>query len=213
MERIGWGLTVALEAVAGLVGFGGIALADNGACHFVVTQVSLASSHSSGGVTTFAVGVTVFDDGVVPGTFGFPAPTDPNIQNNPEALPVIALTDTQTGTVVQIPATGLLAPSGLLTPGHSASATYTFAASLGHPQDPYTVALVDRPHTDHVFHVYQMIDGALNDQDTAPVCNGSSTAPVGQLPEVPWAATLPLLGAGAVGWRWQGLRRRPQGRA
>jgi hypothetical protein len=202
------GLVVAAGACLG----GGTALADGGGpCNFEVTGTSLTSVATSQGTTTLDVSITVLDTGNVQGNWVFPDPADSSINQNPQALPELSITDTTTNQSYTATASSLVSQPAPLTPGGSGTAIYAFQVALAAPGDNYNIALVD--HTsDHVFHMYGLgPDGTINYNNTSPVCNNPPVPPInGQLPEVPFAIGLPLAGAGAA---WLGWRRKKPARS
>ncbi|MCL6561587.1 MAG: hypothetical protein K6U87_01100 [Firmicutes bacterium] len=206
---------IGLGVAAGVCLFSGTALADGGGtCNFQVQGMGLTSVSTSQGTTTLDVSITVLDTGNVQGSWAFPDPSDSNINQNPQALPELSITDTTTNQSYTATASSLLNQPAALTAGKSGTALYAFQASLPNPGDNYNITLID--HTsDHVFHMYGLTsDGTYNYNNTSPVCNDPPVPPIsGQLPEVPFAIGLPLAGAGAawLGWRRKKLLQSPVG--
>ncbi|AEJ40215.1 hypothetical protein TPY_2035 [Sulfobacillus acidophilus TPY] len=190
----------------GAVIFGGTALAATQSPSFTVTGLSIQSVSSSGGFTTVDVAITVLDTGNQGGSWEFP--DTQLVGGNPNAMPSIDITDTTTGNPV---ATDLSSyqlvtnPDPFVSGGQSATAVYAFQLPTpASPGDSFSIQLVNQPAASTtVFHMYQLDDEKL---DTAPVTASPPPSIVGQLPEVPWAVGVPLVGLGVVGF-W-GLRRR-----
>jgi hypothetical protein len=228
-----WPLFGASVAVS-LALLGGTALADvhgnnnsnnndDENCPFTVTGLALQSVSSQNNQTTIDVAITVLDNGNQGGTWFFPDPSNAAmIGGNPNAVPAINITDTSTGQplATNVPASALVPPTSdpSVTAGQTQTAVYAFdiptPVSSG---DTYSISLVDQPsNSDNVFHMYQPAgapDGGTQ-WNTAPVCNAQPPLQtVGELPEVPLAAGLPLVGIGAAGAVWLrrrgGLGRRP----
>jgi len=182
---------------------GGTALADSQSPDFTVTGLAIQSVKTSNGQTTLDVAITVYDTGNQTGSWEFPNPTLAG--GNPNALPTIDITDQHTGFTVESNSTALVSSPGLtITGGQSATAVYAFQfptpPSSG---DSFSITLVDQPSkTDNVFHMYQ------SSGSTAPVTDPPPPVGViGQLPEVPWAAGLPMVGVGAAALLWARRRR------
>jgi len=192
----------------GAVIFGGTALAANSnqpqSPSFTVTGLSIQSVSSSSGITTVDVAITVLDTGNQTGGWEFP--NSQLVGGNPNAMPAINITDNTTDKPV---ATDLSSyqlvtnPDPLVSGTQSATAVYAFQLPTpASPGDSFSIQLVNQPAAStSVFHMYQ-VDGS----GTAPVTASPPPSIVGQLPEVPWAVGLPLVGLGVVGF-W-GLRRR-----
>ncbi len=190
-----------------MVMLGGTALAAP-APKFVVTGLSINSVQTVKSNTTVDVAITVLDTGNKGGTWEFPYPSITG--GNPNALPTIKITNNSTNKStnksVTVTASSLVSsPDPHLGPSQSATAVYAFTISptsqLGPLGDQYSIELV--PHHSGVFHMYL----TTSTNDTAPVYD--ETPPisvVGQLPEVPLAAGLPLVALGTVGALWM-LRR------
>jgi len=185
--------------------FGGTALAATKSPSFTVTGLSIKSVSSSGGQTTVYLDITVFDTGTQSGIWQFP--DSQLVGGNPHAMPSIDITDMTTGSSVATDLSSQLvsSPDPTVSGGQSNTAVYAFQlptpASSG---DSFSIQLVNQPAASTtVFHMYQTGGGTTN---TAPVTASPSPSIVGQLPEVPWAVGLPLVGLGVVGF-W-GIRRR-----
>ncbi|AUW95131.1 MAG: hypothetical protein OWR62_11795 [Sulfobacillus thermotolerans] len=202
----------------GLTMMGGTALAappPAPAPKFTVTGLSIQSVTTSGSNTDVNVAITVFDTGVQPGTWEFPNPTFTG--GNPNALPTITITPT-TKPVTATASSLISSPDPTVGPKESATATYQFViptSQLGPLGNDYTIELVYQPTSPIVFHMYQPQDSiTLASSSPRPSSTSSfyNTAPVydydpivsvvGQLPEVPWAAALPLVALGTVGAIW-----------
>jgi hypothetical protein len=192
------GLAILVGPLAATALLGGTALAAPQSEPFVVTGLSIARVTKTPTQTTIDVNITVLDTGNKSGTWEFPTST-------PQLLPAISVTNQTTGAPATGPA-GITAselvssPDPTVQPSGSATATYAFAIPTpSAPGDNFSISLVQQPPTtDKVFHMIQANDS------TAPVYNESPPlAAVGQLPEVPWAAALPLvaLAMGLVWWR------------
>lgn len=166
----------------------------------MVTGLSLQSVGSSGGSTYIDVAITVNDTGNDPGTWMFPDPTNPGPQ-----LPEIKVDDTTANTTQDVYATKLIS-SQPLTAGNSGTAVYEFnLGSSQNPGDTYSIALDPTfGNGKYAFHVIGNEDGS---QTTAPVCLGDVPPIEGQLPEVPFAAGLPLVGIGVAGFIWYQRKR------
>lgn len=173
---------------------------------FIVSGLSVQSVQTVGLNTTVDVAITVYDTGKQGGTWEFPYKSI--IGGNRNAFPTIQITNKATKTSLPSPMTAsslVSSPDPRINPGQSATAVYAFTvptSQLGPLGDQFSIQLV--PHHSGVFHMYQAIDSQVN---TAPV--DDPTPPinfVGQLPEVPLAAGLPLVALGTVGAFWV-LRR------
>ncbi|POB10258.1 hypothetical protein [Sulfobacillus sp. hq2] len=197
----------------GLTMMGGTALAAPApAAKFTVTGLSIQSVTTSGLNTDVNVAITVFDTGVQPGTWEFPNPTFTG--GNPQALPTITITP-PTKPVTATASALISSPDPTVGPKESATATYQFViptSQLGPLGNDYTIELVYQPKSPIVFHMYQPQDsitvassppGPSSPPPTAPVYDYDPiVSVVGQLPEVPWAAALPLVALGTVGAIW-----------
>ncbi|MCY0900199.1 MAG: hypothetical protein OWU33_14985 [Firmicutes bacterium] len=198
------GLAILLGPLAATALLGGSALAAPSPLSqpFVVTSLSIAGVTKTPTQTTIDVNITVLDTGNKSGTWEFPT-------SNPQLLPAISVVDETTNKSVAGPggvtASELVSsPDPTVQSGRSATATYAFEIPTpSAPGDNFSISLVDQPlTTDKVFHMIQA------NGSTAPVYNENPpVAAVGQLPEVPWAAALPLV-ALAMGMLW----RRPLSR-
>ena len=173
---------------------------------FIVTGLSIKSVQTAGLNTTVDVAITVYDTGNQTGTWEFPMSSI--IGGNPNALPTIKITNKATNKSVTATALSLVSsPDPQLGPPQSATAIYAFTvptSQLGPLGDQYGIQLV--PHPSGVFHMYQATSSP-SQYNTTPV--DDPTPPpsvVGQLPEVPLAAGLPLVALGTVGALWM-LRR------
>ena len=194
-----------LGMAVSMVMLGGTALAA-GAPKFNVTGLSVQSVKTAGANTTVDVAITVYDTGIKTGTWEFPYPAI--IGNNPNALPTIQITNNATKPPVQVQATAsslVSSPDPGINADQSATAVYAFTvptSQLGPLGDQYSIQLVPQPSG--VFHMYQATGSQYN---TAPVADGPPPINfVGELPEVPLAAGLPLVAFGTVGAFWV-LRR------
>jgi hypothetical protein len=175
-----------------------------GACSFVVTNLQVVSFQFP--LTTLELGITVEDINKL-GTWYFPDPSQ--VSNNPQALPKIEFV--QNNKVVTEPFVASKLDSSTVpsvTEGNSATADYTFDVSPALPSGIYTVELVPN-NGGHVFHMYNSAIENGTGVGTAPVCL-QSPPPVGQLPEVPFAAGLPLVGMGAGALLWYRRRHLPE---
>jgi hypothetical protein len=169
----------------------------DGSCPFVVTNLQVVSAKFP--LTTLELGITV-EDVNDSGTWYFPDPAQ--VSSNPQALPQIEIVQNDQVVAGPFVASELdnTPPIPSVTETHSATADYTFNWSKELLAGNYTVELVPHnPKTDHVFHMYN--SDTEYGASTAPVCL-SPSPPVGQLPEVPFAAGIPLvgIGVGAVLW-------------
>lgn len=190
-----------------MVMLGGTALAAP-APKFVVTGLSINSVQTVNSSTTVDVAITVSDTGNKTGTWEFPMSSI--IGGNSNALPTIQITNKTTQQVVvpKAPPSLVSSPDPQINPNQSATAIYAFTVStskLGPLGDQYSIELVQKKAKSkslNVFHMYQLVT-----YDTAPVYDSNLYPPVvGQLPEVPLAAGLPLVALGTVGALWM-LRR------
>ena len=157
-------------------------------------------------MSTFTLAITV-NDTTQAGNWYFPDPSQ--VANNPQSLPTVEISENNTpvpGYTSLLP-TSIKKPIPFVTVGTSATAYYTYLVSPKLPAGSYTVSLVPN-NAGHVFHMYSSSSENSNGINTAPVCNGVPV-PVGQLPEVPFAAAIPLAGI-AVGVVWY---RRARARA
>ncbi|MCY0879533.1 MAG: hypothetical protein OWU84_11405 [Firmicutes bacterium] len=179
---------------------------------FIVTNLALAGVTSKDGTTTVDVNITVEETGNESGTWEFPDPSVDYSSKNPVEFPTLSITDTTTNTLVTsaVTATALLSSPdpALSNPNTSATAEYAFVIPTpAAPGDTFSINLVNQPSTTNmVFHMIQPTNGGK--PNTAPVYDQPPVPPItGQLPEVPWAAMLPLiaLGAGVIGWRRRAL--------
>lgn len=173
---------------------------------FTVTGLSINSVKTAGTNTTVQVAITVYDTGNKTGTWEFPYPSITVGDHN--ALPTIQITNNAikpvTVTTLWNETSLVSSPDPQINPNQSATAIYAFTvptSKLGPLGDQYSIQLV--PHPSGVFHMYQPTDSKPN---TAPVYDAPPINIVGQLPEVPLAAGLPLVALGTVGAFWV-LRR------
>jgi len=176
----------------------------DGSCPFVVTNLQVVSAQFTLKWLELAITVEDVND---PGTWYFPDPAQ--VSNNPQALPNIEFV--QNGTVVAGPFVASTldnSPIPSVTETNSATADYTFDVSPALQSGSYTVELVPN-NAGHVFHMYNSATENGKGVGTAPVCL-QSPPPVGQLPEVPFAAGIPLVGIGAGALLWYRRRHLPE---
>jgi hypothetical protein len=172
----------------------------SGTCNFFVSTIKVTStSPATFPISGLTLAITVDDTGMS-GTWYFPDPKQ--VANNPQSLPKIEIT--QAGTPVSgdtsVVPTSVTQPIPSVTMGGSATASYTYVLSTPLPAGSYQVSLVPN-NAGNVFHMYNSATEAGQGVNTAPVCDGQPV-PVGQLPEVPFAAGLPLLGLGLGSVVW-----------
>jgi hypothetical protein len=175
-----------------------------GTCSFYVTNLQVVSAQFP--LTTLELGITV-EDSNDPGTWYFPDPSQ--VSNNPQALPQIEIFQNGkpvTGSEVAKKLDSKPIPS--VTKGQSATADYTFDVSPTLQSGNYTVELVAN-NAGHVFHMYNSSNENGTGVGTAPVCL-QVPPPYGQLPEVPFAAGIPLVGIGAGAFLWYRRRQVPE---
>jgi hypothetical protein len=203
----GYRILLGTGAVAGVLLMGGIAFAHS--CTFVVTGTSLQSVFSKNGSTYIDVAITVTDMSNVPnGTWEFPnAPTP----GNGVVLPEITAQDTSTKATVSATADLLVSNSQPFGEGQSGTAVYQFdLGALQNPGDNYSIQLDPTfGHDQYYFHVVNVQGGS---SPTAPVCQGDVPPIQGELPEVPFAAGLPLVGIGMAGFFWYKKTHRTRNR-
>ncbi len=204
-----------------MVMLGGTALAAP-APKFNVTGLSIQSVKTARPNTTVDVAITVNDTGIKTGTWEFPYPAI--IGKNPNALPTIQITNNATNKSLLHPVTAsslVSSPDPQINPGQSATAVYAFTVptlQLGALGDQYSIELVPSvpqgpqgSQSPQVFHMYQATSSS-SQYNTAPVYDAPPINFVGELPEVPLAAGLPLVALGTVGAFWV-LRRNARHRS
>lgn len=171
-------------------------------CNFYVSNMQVTSTPKFP-VSQFTLAITVNDnDAAVPGPWYFPDPAQ--VSGSPVALPQVNIMQGTTvvdssvysETTMVYPSPGVI-PS--VTYKHPATADYTFVLSALLPVGNYTVELANK--AGHVFHMYSSPNETSNGVSTAPVCNGPPV-PMGNLPEVPYAAAIPLAGLALGGIVW-----------
>ncbi len=176
-----------------------------GTCNFTVTNLSVVSK-TSFPLSQLTLAITVQETKNDGGPWYFPNPS--MVANNPQALPNIQIYQNNHAEYPPggISPTSILNPDVSVMPGNSATAEYTYSLSPALPAGSYTVQLVPNPGG-NVFHMYNSLNQTGKGVGTAPVCL-QSPIPVGQLPEVPFAVGIPLVGIGVAALVWYRRRLR-----
>lgn len=175
-----------------------------GTCNFEVTGFQVVGS-TQFPLSSLTMAITVEEVTNDGGPWYFPDPS--LVSNNPEALPQIDIYDGSGNLVAGPLSPNAVSPSNP-TPSvnypspNTATADYTYSLTSALNAGSYTVDLVPN-NGGKVFHLYN--SSTEVGASTTPVCLPQSP-PVGQLPEVPFAAGIPLLGIGVGAVLW--YRRR-----
>jgi hypothetical protein len=175
----------------------------SGSCPFEVTAVQVVGSPKFP-LKSLNLDITVEQTGqtTAPGPYYFP---DPNYvkSTSQQLLPEIDISGSGIPPGFNgIPPTELLSPNPPVSPSRAGTAEYVFTLRPPLPPGQYTVSLATSGPSGHVFHMFNSPRNQSGPTSgTAPVCL-ATPPPTGQLPEVPFAAAIPLvgLGVGAVLW-------------
>jgi hypothetical protein len=166
-------------------------------CKFYVSMIQVTPTPSFP-VSQFTLAITV-NDVTETGTWYFPEPTPTQVSNNPQALPKVEIMKGSTVVDASVLPTSIAMPIPSVTMGGTATAYYTYVLPSALPSGNYTVLLVAST-SGNVFHMYNSTT-QTGTVSTAPVCDGTPV-PRGQLPEVPYAAAIPLAGLALGGLVW-----------
>ncbi len=166
-------------------------------CKFYVNEIQVTSAPTFP-MSQFTLAITVNDQ--TSGTWFFPDPSQ--VSNNPQALPKVEIKEGSTVVDASVSPTSIKKPiPSVTTNGGQATAYYKYVLSPSLPTGNYTVSLVET-NSGTVFHMYSSpTNQGLPGVNTAPVCGGTP-GPTGQLPEVPYAAAIPLAGLALGGLVW-----------
>jgi hypothetical protein len=179
-----------------------------GSCPFVVTNLQVVGPVSFP-VSSLTLAITVYDTGNKTGTWYFP---DPSLVSNSsgQLLPTIDIANAPPQDQGLNPSSLLLVNGQIpsVEANSDATADYTYQLPVPLQEGTYTVSLVPN-NAGHVFHMYNGKNENGSGVGTAPVCLQSSP-PVGELPEVPFAAGIPLVGIGVGAFLWYRRRQVPQ---